>query len=148
VHFPCYTPFGLRGIILAASLAAMPATMAANQDEAPFLIQNHAAMETMMRQMTVNPSGDVDRDFIALMIPHHQGAIDMARAELQYGHNEQLHRIAQEIIVAQQQEITAMRAAFDEPLSRSTASSHEAPTAMAVAPRITTETIDSEGSGK
>ena len=112
MRIPCYTPFGLRLIILAAALAAMTASMAANQDEAPFLTQNQAAMETMMRQMTVKPSGDVDRDFIAMMIPHHQGAIDMARAELQYGHNEQLHRIAQEIIVAQQQEITAMRVAF------------------------------------
>ena len=47
-----------------------------------------------------------------MMIPHHQGAIDMARAELRYGHNEQLRRIAQEIIVDQQQEIAAMRLAL------------------------------------
>jgi uncharacterized protein (DUF305 family) len=75
-------------------------------------------MESMMRGMRVKPSGDVDRDFIAMMIPHHQGAIDMARAELRYGHNEQLHRIAQEIIVDQQQEIAAMRLALDEPLEQ------------------------------
>ena len=51
-----------------------------------------------------------------MMIPHHQGAIDMALAELRYGHNEQLRRIAQEIIVDQQQEIAAMRLAVGQPL--------------------------------
>jgi len=69
-----------------------------------------------MDGMSIKPSGDVDRDFTAMMIPHHQGAIDMAQAELRYGHNEQLRRIAQEIIVEQQQEITAMRLALGQPL--------------------------------
>ena len=68
-----------------------------------------------MNGMKIKESGDVDRDFTNLMIPHHQGAIDMARAELQYGKNEQLRRIAQEIIVAQQQEIVAMRLAIGDP---------------------------------
>jgi hypothetical protein len=112
------TPLGVRWIVVAA-LAAMTATEAANPGDAPFLAENQAAMEAMMRNMTVKPSGDVDRDFIAMMIPHHQGAIDMARAELRYGHNEQLRRIAQEIIVDQQQEIAAMRTALGEPLPRS-----------------------------
>jgi uncharacterized protein (DUF305 family) len=49
-----------------------------------------------------------------MMIPHHQGAIDMAVAELRYGRNEQLRRIAQEIIVDQEQEIQAMRLALGE----------------------------------
>jgi hypothetical protein len=70
----------------------------------------------MMDGMSIKPSGDVDRDFVAMMIPHHQGAIDMAQAELRYGHNEQLRRIAQEIIVEQQQEIIAMRLALGQPL--------------------------------
>ena len=51
-----------------------------------------------------------------MMVPHHQGAIDMAQAELRYGHNEQLRRIAQGIVVQQQQEIAAMRLAVDQPL--------------------------------
>ncbi|NIF74975.1 DUF305 domain-containing protein, partial [Burkholderia sp. Ap-962] len=63
-------------------------------------------------------SGDVDRDFVAMMVPHHQGAIDMAQAELRYGHNEQLRRIAPEIVVEQQQEIVAMRLALGQPLPR------------------------------
>jgi uncharacterized protein (DUF305 family) len=52
------------------------------------------------------------------MVPHHQGAIDMARAELLYGRNVKLRRIAQEIIVTQQQEIAAMRLALDQPLPK------------------------------
>ena len=82
----------------------------------PFLTDNVTAMSKMMVDMGIKPSGDVDRDFVAMMVPHHQGAIDMARAELRYGHNEQLRRMAQEIIVTQQQEITAMRLAVGEPL--------------------------------
>jgi hypothetical protein len=51
------------------------------------------------------------------MTPHHQGAIDMAVIELRYGKNEQLKRIAQEIIVDQMQEIAAMRLAIGERVS-------------------------------
>jgi hypothetical protein len=69
-----------------------------------------------MAAMEIKPSGDIDRDFAAMMIPHHQGAIEMAQAELRYGRNEQLRRIAQEIIVEQQQEIAAMHLALGQPL--------------------------------
>jgi uncharacterized protein (DUF305 family) len=84
--------------------------------EAPFLAENDAAMNRMMSGMAVKPTGDVDRDFVAMMVPHHQGAIDMAVAVLRYGHNEQIRRLAQEIIVTQQQEIAAMRMAVGDPL--------------------------------
>ena len=79
--------------------------------EALFLAENETAMARMMAAMHVEPSGDVDADFVAAMVPHHQGAIDMAQALLRYGKNEQLRRIAQEIIVTQQDEIAAMRLA-------------------------------------
>jgi uncharacterized protein (DUF305 family) len=62
----------------------------------------------------MKPSGDIDRDFVAAMTPHHQGAIEMAQAELRHGRNEQLRRIAQEIIVDQTQEIAVMRLALGE----------------------------------
>jgi Domain of unknown function (DUF305) len=88
----------------------------ASAAEAPFLAENNAAMTKMMDDMSIRPSGDVDQDFVAMMVPHHQGAIDMARAELRYGHNEKLRRLAQEIIVDQQEEITAMRLAAGQPL--------------------------------
>jgi uncharacterized protein (DUF305 family) len=52
-------------------------------------------MDTMMKGMDVKPTGDIDADFAAVMIPHHhRGAIDMALSELRYGRNEQLRRIA------------------------------------------------------
>jgi hypothetical protein len=88
----------------------------ASRAEMPFLTDNVAAMTKMMVDMGINPSGDVDRDFVAMMVPHHQGAIEMAQAELRYGHSETLRRMAQEIIVTQQQEIAAMRLALGQPL--------------------------------
>ena len=87
-------------------------------------------MNRMMADMTIKPTGDVDRDFVAMMVPHHQGAIDMAQAVLRYGRNEQLRRLAQEIIVTQQQEIAAMRLAVGEELPPSVAS----PTQISPAP--------------
>jgi uncharacterized protein (DUF305 family) len=77
--------------------------------EAPFLAENQRAMAKMRAGMDVKPTGDVDRDFLDMMMPHHQGAIDMAISELRYGHNEKLRRIAQEIVVDQQKQIVAMR---------------------------------------
>jgi len=94
---------------------------ATSSDEAAYLAENDAAMTKMMNDMAVKPTGDVDRDFVAMMIPHHQGAVDMAQAVLRHGRNEQIRRIAQEIIVDQLQEIAAMRLAVGEPLPPSTA---------------------------
>src|SRR5271155_4889181 len=88
----------------------------ASRAERPFLTENVSAMSKMMVDMGIVPSGDVVRDFVAMMAPHHQGAIEMAQAELRYGHNERLRRMAQEIIVTQQQEIAAMRLALGQSL--------------------------------
>ena len=98
--------------------------------EKPYSIEVNAAMDRMMKAMMVSPTGDVDADFVTMMQPHHQGAIDMAVAQLRYGKNEQLKRIAQEIIVDQQQEIAAMRLALGRPLPPSQA----APTQQGAAP--------------
>ena len=84
--------------------------------EAAYLAENDAVMTRMMQGMAIKPSGDIDRDFVDMMVPHHQGAVDMAVAVLRYGHNPQIRRLAQEIIVDQQQEIAAMRLAVGEPL--------------------------------
>jgi uncharacterized protein (DUF305 family) len=83
-------------------------------EEQPFLSESYAAMNKMMADMTTEPTGDVDRDFVAMMVPHHQGAVDMAKAELNYGHNEALRRLAREIVATQQQEITVMRDAMSD----------------------------------
>ena len=101
---------------MALSLGSGIAGAALADDEHPYLAATQAAMDRMMAGMAIKPSGDVDRDFEAMMTPHHQGAIDMAVAELRYGRNEQLKRIAQEIIVDQQQEIAAMQLALGKPL--------------------------------
>jgi hypothetical protein len=105
--------------LCAASFRSAPS------DEAPFLAENVSAMTKMMVDMGIRPSGDVDRDFVAMMTPHHQGAIDMAMAELRYGRNERLRRMAQEIIVTQQQEIAAMRLAVSRPIPPSVPSSYQ-----------------------
>jgi Domain of unknown function (DUF305) len=89
----------------------------ASPAEASYLAENVDAMTKMMFDMGIRPSGDIDGDFVAMMTPHHQGAIEMANAELRYGHNERLKRMAQEIIVTQLQEIAAMRLAVGLPLS-------------------------------
>lgn len=67
------------------------------------------AMSRMHEGMNVPDTHEPDRDFAAMMIPHHQGAVDMALAELRFGHDERLRRLAQGIIVEQRQEIDVMR---------------------------------------
>src|SRR5262249_61885955 len=83
-------------------------------DEGAFLKENEAAMNRMMSAMEAKPTGDIDRDFVAMMTPHHQGAIDMAVIELRYGKNEVLRRIAQEMIVDQMEESDAMKSAMSD----------------------------------
>jgi hypothetical protein len=74
------------------------------------------AVARMHAGMQVPFTGDADRDFARMMIPHHQGAIDMALVELRYGKDQRLKRLAQEIIVAQQQEIAVMHLALGDAL--------------------------------
>jgi hypothetical protein len=106
------SPLGLAHVV--HPKAPQPASVDAN--EGPFLRENDAAMNKMMKGMAIKPSGDIDKDFVDMMVPHHQGAIDMAVLELRYGRNDRLKAIAQEIIVTQQQEIAAMRLAVGEAL--------------------------------
>ncbi len=123
-----------------------PPSPPGTRDEAPFLTENDAAMDKMMADMAVKPTGDVDHDFVEMMVPHHQGAIDMARALLRYGDNEQLRRLAQEIIVTQQQEIAAMRLALGEPLPPSAAAPTQVPAMPAPDPGATLHHAMSHGS--
>jgi Uncharacterized protein conserved in bacteria len=102
--------------LLAAVVAGAVGATALPPSTQAFRQLTDTAMASMMQDMDAPTTGDVDRDFVAMMIPHHQGAIDMAIAELRYGRDERLKRIAQEIIVDQQQEIAAMRLALHEPL--------------------------------
>jgi uncharacterized protein (DUF305 family) len=76
---------------------------------ANFMRTMEASMTQMDRGMAAAPMNDnVDHDFATMMLPHHQGAIDMAKAELCYGKDPVMRRLA-EIIVGQQSEIAAMQ---------------------------------------
>jgi hypothetical protein len=81
------------------------------------ITQAHAQMH---QGMEVQPSGDIDRDFARMMIPHHQGAIDMALVLLKHGRDEKLKRLAQSIIVEQGQEIAYMRGLLAAPTREKT----------------------------
>jgi uncharacterized protein (DUF305 family) len=68
-----------------------------------------AAMVQMDAGMCITPSGDADRDFARAMIPHHHGALEMARLELLYGRDVRLRRLAQGMVIEQSQEIELLR---------------------------------------
>jgi uncharacterized protein (DUF305 family) len=68
-----------------------------------------AASERMHRGMAIEFTGNPDVDFARSMIPHHQGAIDMARAELEYGRDPEMRALAEAIIAAQEKEIAFLR---------------------------------------
>ena len=73
------------------------------------------AMRDMMVGMHRNmPTGDTDRDFVRMMVPHHQSAVDMAKAELQYGKDADLKVLAKSIVEDQEREIALMKAWEDK----------------------------------
>lgn len=117
------TSWALIGLCLCSTACSQPASVAAqtalsNPESAAFLKENDVAMERMMTDMHVAPTGDVDKDFARMMIPHHQGAIDMAEAQLRHGKNEELKTLSRNIIAKQKEEIAMMqRIAGDMPAS-------------------------------
>lgn len=96
-----------------AALAQMDHSMHGGATETPAtpsVTAYKAAMDKMHADMAKQEyTGNADVDFVRGMIPHHQGAIDMAKIELDYGKDETLRKLAQDIIAAQEAEITVMK---------------------------------------
>jgi len=86
--------------------------MTSRRREGPsaFAADMAAAMDRMMQDMHASATGDADRDFLAMMIPHHQGAIDMAEAVLRHGRDPLVRGLAADIIASQRVEIASMQA--------------------------------------
>jgi hypothetical protein len=96
---------------MGAPLPAGPFVIDSAKSSGELLDQTMAVMSRDMKQAPM--TGDPDHDFAAMMIPHHQGAIDMAKVELVHGKNPALRRLAQEIIVTQRSEIDVLRMQLD-----------------------------------
>jgi len=81
-----------------------------DQTEGTAGLEMEQAMEKMHTGIaSIKPTGDNDADFVRFMLPHHQAALDMAKAELTHGKDPQMRRLAQEIVTDQQSEIELMQ---------------------------------------
>jgi uncharacterized protein (DUF305 family) len=109
------------GVALGLALGAFGSGMA-QQGPAPHGQHRHGAAEgeaekayraandRMHKAMAIQYTGDADKDFVASMIPHHEGAIDMAQVQLKYGKDPEIRKLAEAVIREQTREIADMRA--------------------------------------
>jgi uncharacterized protein (DUF305 family) len=100
----------LLALITAIGVLAQQQSPSAAMTQENDWVELSASMAKMHTAMaSVKPSGDSDVDFVRLMLPHHQAAIEMARAQLLHGKDPQVRRLAQEIITDQKSEIELMQ---------------------------------------
>ncbi|ESY12820.1 MULTISPECIES: DUF305 domain-containing protein [unclassified Mesorhizobium] len=105
------------GMLLAVFLESVPAQseemkhdMGAMGAQGPSTDGYKAAMDKMHTDMMIEYSGNADVDFVRGMIPHHRGAIDMAKVELANGNDPEIRKLAEDVIAAQEAEIAKMQA--------------------------------------
>ncbi len=91
-------------------MPGMPMASGSDANASPSTRAFKAADDKMMKDMDRPMTGNTDQDFVAGMLPHHAGAVDMAKVEIQYGKDPEMLRLARAIIAAQQKEIAQMQA--------------------------------------
>lgn len=108
-------------LLTATVLLAVPAyaqhdhhAMEQSGDSSPATVESQAVMAKMHEGMDITYTGDADRDFVNGMLPHHEGAVAMAKIQLKYGKDPALKRLAKSIIVSQGKEIRYMKKWRDE----------------------------------
>ena len=84
----------------------MPKEDAMASDSTKEFMEGH---HKMMKDMDVKPTGDADKDFVSMMLPHHQGAVDMAKIVLAHGKDPELRKLAEGVITEQEKEIAFLR---------------------------------------
>ena len=102
---------GIAGLVLALGSGSLVLSSQAadKMAEGPAGKAYHDAMMKMDQDMMKGMTGNPDRDFAMMMIPHHQGAIDMAKIQLQHGKDTELKKMAQEAITKQEKEIAELK---------------------------------------
>jgi uncharacterized protein (DUF305 family) len=97
------------GVLAAPALAQHAGHGSAAAGDSPATQGFKKANEKMHKDMAINYTGKTDVDFVRGMIPHHQGAIDMAKVELAHGKDPVIRKMAEKIIADQEREIAEMK---------------------------------------